>query len=131
MFEIKTEGVKETIAGGGSYSINNIQSTGISFSLERVSQLSKINLNEKKILIISIGQDKKAVNLAEKIRKQSLSCSIFYGQPSKALDYANSLNIPYVIFLGKDEVKKKKIKLKDMKTGKEKLISEKELIENY
>jgi histidyl-tRNA synthetase len=131
VFEIKTEGVKETIAGGGSYSINNIQSTGISFSLERVSQLSKINLNEKKILIISIGQDKKAVNLAEKIRKQSLSCSIFYGQPSKALDYANSLNIPYVIFLGKDEVKKKKIKLKDMKTGKEKLISEKELIENY
>jgi len=40
---------------------------------------------------------------------------------------ANSYNIPYVIFLGKEEVKKKKIKLRDMKTGKEKLISEEEL----
>jgi len=129
VFEVKTQGMKETIAAGGSYSINNIQSTGISFGLERVSQLSKIKLNEKKILIISIGQDKKAVSLAEKIRKQGISCSIFYGQPSKALDYANSLNIPYVIFIGKDEVKKKKIKLKDMKTGKEKLMSEKQLIE--
>lgn len=129
IFEIKTKEMKETICAGGSYLVNGIQSTGFSFGLERLSQLSKIKLNEKKILIISIGQDKKAVNLAEKIRKKEISCSIFYGQPSKALDYANSLNILYVIFIGKDEVKKKKIKLKDMKTGKEKFISEKQLIE--
>ena len=50
-----------------------------------------------------------------------------YGKPSKALDYANSVGIAKVIFIGKEEVKKKKFKVKDMKTGKEKFVNEKEL----
>jgi histidyl-tRNA synthetase len=47
---------------------------------------------------------------------------------SKALDYANQDAIPYVIFLGKEEIKKKKAKLRDMKTGKESFLSTNELI---
>jgi len=47
---------------------------------------------------------------------------------SKALDYANQEQIPYVIFLGKDEIKKKKAKLRDMKTGKEEFLAEPALI---
>ncbi|GAF75020.1 unnamed protein product, partial [marine sediment metagenome] len=47
---------------------------------------------------------------------------------SKNLDYANSLKIPFVIFLGKKELKAKKFKLRDMKTGKEKLMTEKSLV---
>ncbi len=126
VFEIKTKGMKETVAGGGSYSVNGIPATGISFGLDRLEMLAKIKPEEKKILIISIGQDKKAIQLAEKIRKKT-PCSIYYGKPGKALDYANSQKFPYVIFLGKEEVAKKKIKLRDMKTGKEKLVSEKNL----
>jgi len=126
VFEIKGS-LKETIAAGGSYLVNEIPSTGISFGLDRLELLAKIPENNKKILIISINQDKKAIQLAEKIRKFNLPCSIFYNKPGKALEYANSLKIPYVIFLGKEEIKKGKIKLRDMKTGKEKLISEKEL----
>ena len=86
--------------------------------------LAKIKEDEKKILIISINQDKKAIQLADKIRQKDIACSIFYGKPTKALEYANSLKIPYVIFLGKDEVKKKKVKLRNMKTGREKMVSE-------
>ena len=130
VFEIKTKEMKESICGGGSYLINGIQSTGISLGLERLSQLAKIKVDNKKILIISIEQDKKAIQLADKIRKLDIPCSIMYGKPGKALDYANSYKIPYVIFLGKDEAKKKKIKLRNMKTGKEKLIPEKELIKS-
>jgi len=48
--------------------------------------------------------------------------------PSKNINYANTFDIPYVIFIGEDEVKSKKVKLKNMKTGKEKLISVKEAI---
>jgi len=125
VFEVKSS-IKETIAGGGSYSINEIPATGISFGLDRLEMLADIKTDNKKILIISINQDKKAIKLADKIRKK-IPCSIFYGKPTKALDYANSLKIPYVIFLGKEEVAKKRIKLRDMKTGKEKLISEREL----
>lgn len=127
VFEVKTKEMKESICGGGSYLINGIQSIGFGVSLERLEILAKIKEDNKRILIISIEQDKKAIQLADKLRKSNISCSIMYGKISKALDYADSYKIPYVIFLGKEEAKKNKIKLRDMKTGKEKLISEKEL----
>lgn len=128
VFEIKTKEMKETITAGGSYLVNGIQSTGISFGLERLSQLAKIKLDNKKVLIININQDKKSIELAEKLRKQNLPV-IISEKISKALEYANSQSIPYVIFLGSEEVKKKKFKLRDMKTGKEEFLGEKELTE--
>jgi histidyl-tRNA synthetase len=66
--------------------------------------------------------------LAEKLRNQGINCEIMYGKISKALEYANSKALRYVIFLGKEEVKKGKIKLRDMKTGKELMINEKDLV---
>jgi histidyl-tRNA synthetase len=127
VFEIKSS-IKETISAGGSYLVNGIQSTGISFGLDRLELLAKIKTECRKVLIISLGQDKKAVELAEKLRKQNISCNIFYNKPGKALDFANSYLIPYVIFIGDKEVKKKKFKLKNMASGKEKFVSEKQLI---
>lgn len=126
VFEIKGK-LKETIAAGGSYLINGIQSTGISFGLDRLELLTKIKNENKRVLIISLGKDKKAVELAEKLRKQNIPCNILYGKPGKALDFANSYQIPFVIFIGDEEVKKKKLKIKNMKTGKESYVSEKNL----
>jgi len=126
IFEIKSD-LKETITAGGSYLVNGIQSTGISFGLDRLELLSSITPEFKKVLVISLNQDKKSIELAEKIRALKIPCQIFYGKPGKALDYANSYNIPWVIFVGDEEVKKKKFKLKNMNSGKEKLISEKDL----
>lgn len=127
VFEIKTSEIKETISAGGSYLVNGIQSTGISFGLDRIIGLAKIELEKKEILVLSIGQDEKAVKLAEKLRNQNLDCIIMYGKPTKALEYANSQKILYVIFVGGEEVKKDKFKLRDMKTGKEELLDEKDL----
>ncbi len=129
VFEVKGE-MKETIAGGGNYLINNIQSTGVSFGLDRLEMLAKVDTDARKVLVISLNQDKKAIEICEKIRKFGVVCSIMYRKPGKALDYANSLNIPLVVFVGAEEVKKRKIKIKNMNTGKEKLISERGL-ENY
>ena len=130
VFEIKTNEFKETIAAGGSYLVNNLQSTGISFGLDRITNLEKIKLEEKKILLISIGQDEKSIEIAEKLRDKNISVQIWSEKGiSKALEYANSLKIPYVIFLGEEEIKKKKLKLRDMKTGKEQLLNEKKLVE--
>ncbi len=130
IFEVKSdekEGIKETIAAGGSYLVNGIQSTGISFGLDRLELIAKVEEQDKKVLIISLSQDKKAVEIADKIRKQNISCEIAYGKPGKALEYANSYQIKYVVFVGEEEIKKKKFKLKDMASGKEKLINEKDL----
>ena len=129
IFEINTEGMRETIIAGGSYLINGLQSTGISFGLNRLDQLANITIGEKRILIISIGEDEKSVELANKLRNESIPCAIMFGKPSKALEYANSYQLPYVIFLGKDEIKQKKAKLRDMKTGKEEMLSQKALID--
>ena len=41
---------------------------------------------------------------------------------SKNIEYADKLGIPYVGFLGEDEIKQNKIKIRNLKTGKEELI---------
>lgn len=128
VFEIKTAGVKETICAGGSYLVNGVQSTGISFGLERLLKLVKINLEQKSALIISIGKDSDSIKISEKLRKEKIKTSIWMKSGvTKALDYANSYKVPFVIFVGEQEVKDKKFKLKNMKTGKEELVSEKDL----
>ncbi|MEM4703057.1 MAG: HisS family protein [Candidatus Pacearchaeota archaeon] len=126
IFEIKLKNQKESIAGGGSYIINGIQSTGISFGLERLSSVD-VKLEGIRCLVISINQDEKSIKLAQELRKQQISCFIM-DKISKALDYANAMKIPYVIFVGERETKLEKFKLRDMKTGKESMLSEKELI---
>ena len=125
VFEVKAKnsvGIsKDSIVAGGSYMFNGIQCTGISFGLERISTLAKLdNVNEKeKILVVSLGQDKETIGLAQKLRKNRKVVSLFYGKPTKALEYANSYGFQKVIFVGEKEVKAKKFKVKNMKTGKE------------
>ena len=128
IFEIKTKKIKETICGGGSYLINQIQSTGISVGIERLSILADINTNIKRVLIISINEDKESIKLSEKIKKNKIPSNVFYNKPSKALEYANSYKIPFVVFVGENEVKSKKFKLKNMISGNGKFLSFKELI---
>ena len=130
IFEIKSDKVKETITAGGSYLTNEIQSTGISFGLDRIESLAEVDYKKERVLVISLNQDYKAIEIAEEIRKNNVGCSIFYGKPGKALDYANSYGIEYAIFVGDEEIKKKKFKIKNMKTGKENEVSFMEL-KNY
>jgi len=123
VFEIKSD-IKETITAGGSYLVNGIQATGISFGLDRLELLAKIDNNLKRVLVVSLGQDKKAIGLTRKVREMGISCEIFYGKPGKALSYADSKEIDFVIFVGDDEVKKGKFKVKNMKTGDERMVGE-------
>jgi histidyl-tRNA synthetase len=122
VWEIKTKDkdMGETICGGGSYMVNGIQATGTAFGVERLTMLAKREEKKPRVLIISIGEDGKAIKVAEKLRKKGDYVTIFYGKPTKALEYANSRNIEQVIFIGEEEAKKGKYKVRDMKTGKEK-----------
>lgn len=122
VFEIKAGGVKETICAGGSYIFNGIQCTGISFGLSRIDSLAKIKVEKEKYLIVSLDKDKEAINIVKKLREKNKTAEIFYGKPTKALDYANSYKISKVIFVGEKEIKEKKFKVKDMISGKESLL---------
>ena len=118
VFEIKI-GSKDSVAGGGSYLCGGTQATGISFGLERLMNFVKIKTEDEKTLIVSLNQDKESIKLVQKFRKKNHVASMYYGKPSKALEYADSYNFQKVIFVGSKEVKAKKFKIKDMKTGKE------------
>ncbi len=136
IFEIKTSEFKETIAAGGRYDrlvgkyINkDVPAVGISFGLERISELAQINIDSTKAVIISIGKDKDSIKLARTLRKSGISCEIVSDKIGKAMEYANAMQVPYVIFVGEEEISKKKFKLKNMKIGDEKMLSEKSLIQ--
>ncbi len=123
VFEVWSKKLNVSICGGGSYNFNNTQCTGISLGLEPLVLLSNIKLNTNKILIVSLNEDKQAIKIANKLRQKNNKVSIFYGKPSKALEYANSYKFNQTIFVGAKEVQQKKFKVKDMKTGKEKTIT--------
>lgn len=123
VFEVWSKKLGVSICGGGSYEINGVQSTGISLGLEPLMLLSNIIMNLDKILVISLDEDKQAIKIAQKLRKAGNRVSIFYGKPSKALEYANSYDYNQVIFVGAKEVKQKKVKVKDMISGKEKMVT--------
>jgi len=128
ILEIKSKELKQTVASGGSYLVNGIQSTGISFGLAALELLNRFEFDKDRYLIISINQDKKSIELSNKLRTNGKSCFVMFGKVGKAFEYADSNSIPYVILIGEDEVKKGKYKLRNMSTGKEKLVSEKDLV---
>ncbi|MBU0906592.1 MAG: histidine--tRNA ligase, partial [Nanoarchaeota archaeon] len=136
VFEIRVKGSKDSIAGGGRYDKSvgkymgrEIPATGISFGLERVTELAQVKSDSlPKVLILSIEQDLAAIRLALKLRKEGISTGIDFRKIMKGMDYANAMKIPFVVFLGESEVEGKKYKLKNMETGKEELLTENALI---
>jgi histidyl-tRNA synthetase len=128
VYEVKTTEMKETITAGGSFMFNNIQCTGLSFGLDRLSKLYTSENASEKIMILSIGEDQKAIEVTEKLRDAGKDCIFSSDKISKALDYANSKGIGKVVFVGSEEVKQDKIKVRDMKTGDEKMTKLSELV---
>jgi len=128
------------LRSGGRYDniigdfLNNGQkypAVGISFGLDRIEKAVK--LNEKtstKVYVIPIKQVEKSLEVLEELRSNNINSDmdLMDRSISKNLDYANTLSVPYVVFVGEDEVKKKKFKLRDMKSGKEEMLSVSELI---
>ena len=129
VWEIWSKEKKCALVGGGrfddkvgKYANRQLPAVGISFGT--LIDLDNIEIdNKNSVLIVSLNEDKQAIKIAGMLRGRGDSVSIFYGKPSKALEYANSWNIKQVIFVGAEEVKRKKFKVKDMITGKEKLLT--------
>jgi len=85
------------------------------------------------VLIIPMTDDlSPAIRLATTMREAGLRIQI-YGENKKfkvKVSYAGKLNIPYVVFLGEDEISSGKITIKDMKTGEQTTASPAILIPN-
>ncbi len=123
VFEIFSDEINVSLSGGGSYLVEGVQSTGISLGLEPIFLISKINFDEEIYLVVSLEKDKESIKLVKKLREKNFIVDFVCGKsPSKALDYANSKKIKKVIFVGEDEVKKRKVKIKDLDSGKESFL---------
>ncbi len=141
---LKKSEVTSSVAGGGRYDEvigsflgkkNRIPATGISFGLEPITEAIKLGKKEvlkcvTKAYVIPIKTTNEALKVAQELRKAGIKTDIdLIGRGiSKNLDYANSLNIPYVVIVGKEELKNRKIKIRDMETGKEEMLTQEELI---
>ncbi|MBT7101921.1 histidine--tRNA ligase [archaeon] len=124
VFEIKVKDSKDSICGGGAYLVGDVQAFGFAFGLERLSALSNVDGDGTKVQIISIDEDEAAIDLASKLREKGTSVNLILDKSiGKALDYANAKGVGKVVFVGKEEVKKGKFKVKDMKSGEEKFVS--------
>ena len=117
--------------GGG----REIPAIGVSFGITPIMEQMKLQnkLEEKtpaKVLVIPINAVDEALKIAQELRKNGISADFAMGKKgvSKNLEYANTLAIPYVAIVGEEEVKKKKVLLKEMSSGTEQMLSVKNVV---
>jgi len=141
VFEVfaKKEAINSALAAGGRYdkmiggfleSNKDYPAVGIAFGLEPITEILKTRVKDvkktvTKYFIIPIKTLKESLIVAKKLRDKEINTDIDLMDRgiSKNLDYANSLGIPFVIIIGPEELKQKKVKVRDMKSGKETFIS--------
>jgi histidyl-tRNA synthetase len=131
--------MSSSIAGGGrwdkmigKYIGNekmNYPATGLSFGIEPIMDIIlKRDGTERQtvtdLLVIPIKTKEQAIKITQELRKRGLKAQVdlLDRSVSKNIEYADKLGIPYVGFLGEDEIKQNKIKIRNLKTGKEELI---------
>ncbi len=138
VFEVflKKSEITSSVAGGGRYDrmigsfVNNgrdYPAVGISFGLDVIADAMKLGKKAAessvvKAFVISIGEDRRAAEAVQKLREEGINTDVDYtGKVGRAIEYANNYGIPYVVFVGKKEGKK--VKVRDMASGKESLLS--------
>ncbi len=128
-----------SIAGGGRWDkmigkyIGNekqsIPATGVSFGIEPIMEIilkrdGAVRQTVTDLLVIPIKAKKEAIKVVQDLRERGLKVQVDLLDRSvaKNIEYADKLGIPYVGFLGEDEIKQGKIKIRNIKSGKEELI---------
>lgn len=148
IFEVKANDVAMgSICGGGRYDnltgifgMPDVSGVGISFGADRIydvmNELGKFpdNLSQTaRVLFINFGEREQAfcIQVAARLRSQGISALIYpdAAKMKKQMDYANRKNVPFVAFVGEDEVAHQCVKLKDMATGEQLTLSIDEVVD--
>ena len=87
-------------------------------------QKKDFNIESKRPVIICVfdkNKNKEYVKILNKLRISNISSEIYPGEGKlkKQMEYANKINSPAVILYGENEIKIKKVTLKNLKSGKE------------
>ena len=134
---LKDGSVKSAVCAGGRYDKiissflgkGSYPAVGVSFGVDRIydALLEKQEARKKtntEVYVIPIKTLEESMKIAQQFRAAGINADIDLMEkgPSKNLEFANSLGIPFVAFVGKKELSEGKIKLRDMKSGKEEMI---------
>ncbi len=138
IFEVyaKNSGIASSCAGGGRYdrmigqflgSKQEVPAVGISFGLDVLSEILWEEAAKKTVseaIVIPIGDAKEGLRTAAELRKRGVKTYLDLMQRSisKNLNYADKLGIPFAVIVGPDEAKEGVVKLRNMKTGRERLL---------
>lgn len=147
VFEIKAKnGMGRSLLGGGRYdnlieSFNSkLKISGVGFATSDVvleeflrdcNLLPEISALPTKVLVAVFKNfEDKSIAAVNALRENSIASEIYLKETdvTKQVEYANKKNIPFVIFIGAEEIKKNVVKLKNMKTGEQQNITLENLI---
>ncbi|HOR06099.1 MAG TPA: histidine--tRNA ligase [Candidatus Dojkabacteria bacterium] len=121
----------------GYFSNQKFPGVGISIGLTRLfDQLKNKDIlyiedqTPTVVLILPLTKNREySLKLAETLRENFIPTEIApFGNMKKSLNYANKLKIPYVVFIGEDEIRKGIYKIKDMESGEQKEILQTEIL---
>ena len=143
VFEVflKDRKMRSSLSAGGRYDklIGDLvgdgkeyPAVGISFGLDVINEALKIKNEGKEskktvvdVYVVSIGCSDEARGIVQKFRdgKLNVDIDLLERGVSKNLDYASKAGIKYVVLVGKKELEAKKVKLKNMISGEEKMLT--------
>lgn len=138
-------GAQKQVCGGGTYSLvklfggEEVESTGFAFGFDRlVNALKELNIpinTEKSYIdayVLPINKDTylDAFNIVNKLRSEDVRCEIelFNRKFKKSLNFANKLNAPYLVIVGKRELDEGKVTIKNMETGNQEEVPIEDMI---
>ena len=145
----KEDDVKSSLCGGGRYdkmvgnflqSNKEVPAVGLSFGIEPITEQMKINKQRSgdgrvqksvaQVFIIPIQTVPFCLQVAGILRKDGINTEMDLMDRgiTKNLNYANVLNIPFVLIAGTEEVQKNRLKLKNMKSGEEQMLTLAEVV---
>ena len=134
-----------SVCGGGRYDdltgifgLSGVSGVGISFGADRIYDvLNELKLfpedleSTTRVLFLNFGEEeeKLCLQLLSQCRKVGIASEIYPQNTKlkKQLDYANKKNIPFVVFIGKDEMATGKLTVKNMITGDQQKMDFEEL----
>lgn len=134
--------IKSSIAAGGRYDkmignfVGNNQeypAVGISFGVDVIFEVLKLKLQSLrksvvKVFVISIKTEEESIKIISELRNRGIPSDLSLKKGvSKGLEYASYYGIPFVLFVGENELKEGKYKLRDMKNGQEELLDKESL----
>ncbi|MCT4665228.1 MAG: histidine--tRNA ligase [Flavobacteriales bacterium] len=143
IFEVTSNEVQlGSIGGGGRYDnltgifgLKNMSGVGISFGLDRIYLvLEELGLFPEyrestcQVCFINFGIENTTLSLKliKELRAHNISAE-FYPESSKMkkqMNYANKKQIPIVVLIGEDEIKKNTAIVKNMSTGEQKELDQ-------